>query len=270
MGPRLFLLLLTLPMAGCLPIEFTSAGLKWGDPHNRRRMVPRQNVQIRNPDVNRSRTLAELQYQEVLNNIALLEARDLRRHLAFPPGRKADEAPPLSGPVPALHHEFIYKSRSSEIPGAVEPGGRVPNLSPQRQLFLLYAYEKAIGFQQDLAIEQELEFFFKIQPRLYAALRSGWFGVGNADDVPDAISYVGRYEDVYVWVFSTFVPSLAQFTFALNHLATDVTPPPPPLHPLHPPHPLLENHDPAPLPSHPLHPVMPMLPPLSPSPDFAP
>ncbi len=171
---------------------------------------------VRGPVVNRSRTPAELQYQEVLNNIAMMESRDLRQPV--PP-----EA--LSGPprfdAPGLRFYYTGKSNAELAAAHLNPAliGPETVLGPDQLVILEYAYQKAIGFRLDIPTEERLAAFFEPQPRLYAALRSGWFGVGNATDVPDAVSYVGQYGGTYVWVFSTDVASLAQFTFAVNYVA---------------------------------------------------
>jgi len=207
--------------------------------------------QVTNPVPNRSRTLAELQYQEVLNNIAMLQARNLRG-TATPPAQKhpgwcglcpwrcpkaggmMDECThhplPESGPLPPdapvgepvpLQLRYIsLKNPPCPIGCSDEAMHPAPELPADRLCIMQCAYEKVIGFRFDMPTEHKLAAFFEPHPRLYAALRPGWYEVGTAREVPDAISYLGRFDDTYVWVFSTGVPALAELTFALNHVAT--------------------------------------------------
>lgn len=48
-----------------------------------------------------------------------------------------------------------------------------------------------------------------------------WFHVGGKKDVPRDASFVGRYGHTYVWVMPDGVDALARFTFAMLDIATE-------------------------------------------------
>jgi len=168
------------------------------------------------PIVNQNRTLAELQYQEVLDNLAVLEARNLRDLLG--------PAPPTDGPPPplALRHTFLCRKLPEVVAAADTADPRAAGCppDPERAVLLEMAYEKAIGFRFDIPVEEAFAAFFEPRPRLYGALRPGWFEVGPATAVPPGVSYVGRAGNTAVWVFPTHLGAFAEFVFALEYIAT--------------------------------------------------
>jgi hypothetical protein len=48
----------------------------------------------------------------------------------------------------------------------------------------------------------------------------GWLKIGGAGDVPKQVSYVGRFEDVFVWVMPEGITGLSDLTLAIMDVAT--------------------------------------------------
>jgi hypothetical protein len=48
----------------------------------------------------------------------------------------------------------------------------------------------------------------------------GWLKIGGKGDVPKQVSYVGRFEDVYVWVMPEGMTGLSDLTLAIMDIAT--------------------------------------------------
>ena len=66
-----------------------------------------------------------------------------------------------------------------------------------------------------------LDGFFPTDPeKLPCAIPVGWYGVGCEEDVPDNACYVGNYEDTYVWVTSDGIEGLTRFTMTVMQLST--------------------------------------------------
>jgi hypothetical protein len=64
------------------------------------------------------------------------------------------------------------------------------------------------------------QFYLGESDRLECLIPRGWFHVGGKKDVPKAACYVGRCGDVYVWVLPDGMEGLTRFTMTVLDLAT--------------------------------------------------
>jgi hypothetical protein len=185
-------------------------------------------------------TLTELNYQQVLNNVALFVAN---------PAALPSVAVVNSGTVTVTDQKAYSTSAtySPTLPFSQQGGGALPiltllfNPSVQRQLTenwtvtpvtdvdslrrIRCAFQLLVlrgGQTSDCANCRQLleDFFLGESDRMDCLIPTGWYGAGCKADVPRDACYVGRCGTTYVWVTADGLEGLTRFTMTVLELAT--------------------------------------------------
>jgi len=183
-------------------------------------------------------TLTDLNYQQVLDNVALFTANP-------------DALPALgvfnAGTVTVQDQgSFTASAQYSPTLTFAQQGGGgfilmlLPGLAAQRQVTenwsmvpvtnsdhlrrLRCAFQLLVdaedGNRCDACREQLQTFFAGETPDLDCVLPRGWYHTGGKKDVPKHACFVGRYCETYVWVTPEGRDGLTRFTLAVLDLAT--------------------------------------------------
>jgi hypothetical protein len=197
-------------------------------------------VSLRNNSVSTTRTLADLNYQQVLDNVAQFTANPaaMPSLAVFNAGTVtiADQksanfsttgAPTLSRPqqmgagLPILSI-LLNPSASRTVTEnwSMAPVTDIDNLRRIRcalQLLVLNGQETS---DCDECSKQIGQFYRGEMERMECLIPMGWYCVGRKHDVPKDASYVAHYGDVYIWVTSQGLEGLTRFTMTVIDLAT--------------------------------------------------
>jgi hypothetical protein len=195
-------------------------------------------LSLRNHTERQARTLTDLQYDQVLDNIAMfveepnalpffstaLAGQTSNNYTANPAStlgwslNSFNAGPPL----------FYFSQLTSALGGtftANEQWGTNSVLNPDVLLLMRCVYQKVVGRPCcDGDGEKKLEAYFAGHPGYLEAMRPGWYGVGRRCDVPACAVHVRHYNKTSVWVTPEGVDSLTRLTLAILDLATAATP----------------------------------------------
>ncbi len=197
-------------------------------------------VTLRNDTVKTTNTLTDLQYQQVLDNVARFQDNpDTAPSFAVPTGGTvsvvdttgAGVSPTYSptltflqqggGALPILSLLFpLSAQRAVTENWSLTPITDADNLRRLRCAYRLLVMGEATP-NYDFCRKQMKEFFAGEEAGLvdYYPPR-GWYGVGGKKDVPKNACYVGSHDCTYVWVMPDGVNDLALFTMGALDLAT--------------------------------------------------
>jgi hypothetical protein len=197
-------------------------------------------VNLRNNSVKATGTLADLNYQQVLNNVAQFTANPsaMPSFAVFNAGTvtvtdqktanvNATGAPTLGNAQQAGSGLPILSillnpsaSRTLTENWSMAPVTDIDNLRRIRcamQLLVLQGREATDCEQCGKQIER---FYIGEQDRMECLIPMGWYGVGRKHDVPKDAHYVAHYDDVYAWVTPQGLEGLTRFTMTVIDLAT--------------------------------------------------
>jgi hypothetical protein len=197
-------------------------------------------IALRNDTVRTTDTLADLQYQQVLDNVARFHCNpDTIPSFAVTTagtvsvldttgaGVSPTYSPTLTsaqqggGALPILSLLFpLTASRAVTENWSLTPITDADNLRRLRCAYRLLVMGEATP-NYEFCVKQMKEFFVGEEAALvdYFPPR-GWYGVGGKKDVPKCTCYVGHYGGTYVWVTSEGMNGLALFTMGALDLAT--------------------------------------------------
>jgi hypothetical protein len=197
-------------------------------------------LSLRDNTIRTTETLTDLNYRQVLDNIALMSTNvsTLPTFVVLNSGTvtvadqktinaNANYAPTLpfvqqggSG-LPILSLLFNPSaSRTLTENWSMTPVTDVDNLRRIRcALQLLILQGKEITDCDD-CMEDLGRFYLGENTRMECLIPLGWYGTGGKRDVPKDACYVGHYRDCYVWVTAEGMEGLTRFTMTLNDLAT--------------------------------------------------
>jgi hypothetical protein len=195
---------------------------------------------LRDDTVKTTNTLTDLQYKQVLDNVARFQHNpDTVPSFAVAnagtvsvldttgAGVSPTYSPTLTfsqqggGALPILSLLFPFTaSRAVTENWSLTPITDADNLRRLRCAYRLLVTGEATP-NYEFCRKQMKEFFAGEEADLadYYPPR-GWYGVGGKDDVPKDACYVGCYCDTYVWVLPGGVNDLALFTMGALDLAT--------------------------------------------------
>jgi hypothetical protein len=186
-------------------------------------------------------TLTDLNYQQVLNNVALFTAN---------PSAMPSVAVVTSGTVTVTDQAAYNTSAtySPTLPFRQQGGGALPiltllfNPSAQRQLtenwtvlpvtdidnlrrircafqlLVLGGGQTTVGCEDCRRLLED--FYLGESNRLDCLIPQGWYGAGCEADVPPGACYVGHCGKTYVWVLPEGREGLTRFTMTVIDLAT--------------------------------------------------
>lgn len=195
---------------------------------------------LRDNTVRTAATLTELNYQQILNNVAMFVGN---------PSAMPSVAVVNSGTVTVTDQKASSASAtySPTLPFRQQGGGALPilslffNPSVQRQLTenwtvtpvtdvdslrrircafqMLVLDGKQTSDCQDCRRLLE-DFFLGESDRMDCLIPTGWYGSGCKADVPPGACYVGRSGTAYVWVMPEGLEGLTRFSMTVLELAT--------------------------------------------------
>jgi hypothetical protein len=195
---------------------------------------------LRDNTLRTSATLTDLNYQQVLNNVAMFVAN---------PATMPAVAVVNSGTVTVTDQKTCSTSAtySPTLTFAQQGGGALPiltllfNPSVQRQLTenwtmtpvtdidslrrIRCAFQLLVlggGQTSDCTNCRQLleDFFLGESDRMNCLIPTGWYGTGCKADVPCHACYVGQCGKTWVWVMPEGVEGLSRFTMTVLELAT--------------------------------------------------
>jgi hypothetical protein len=195
---------------------------------------------LRDNTVRTTGTLTDLNYQQVLNNVAMFVANP-----SIMPSVNVINA----GTVTVADQKTVNASAtySPTLTFAQQGGGALPiltlllNPSGQRNVtenwslapvtdidnlrrircaFQLLVLEGGQTTDCESCRDLLERFYLGETDRMDCVIPKGWYRTGCKKDVPKEACYVGRFHDTYVWVLRDGVEGLTRFTMTVIDLAT--------------------------------------------------
>jgi hypothetical protein len=197
-------------------------------------------IALRDNTVQTANTLADLQYQQVLDNLARFQDDpDAIPSFAVPTagtvsindqagiGVSPTYSPTLSyaaqggGALPILSLLFPFSGQRALTENwSLTPITDADNLRRLRCAYRLLVMGDTTP-NREFCVNQMKEFFAGEEANLADSFpRRGWYGAGKKNDVPKAACYVGQHGSTYVWVMAAGRNDLALFAMATLDLAT--------------------------------------------------
>jgi hypothetical protein len=195
---------------------------------------------LRDSTVCTAGTLTDLNYQMVLNNVALFVANPsslpsvsvinagtvtVGDQKAF--SASATYSPTLTfaqqggGALPILTLLFNPSAQRNVTENwSLAPVTDIDNLRRIRCVFQMLVLDGGQTTDCESCLELLKRFYLGEADRMDCVIPRGWFHAGCKKDVPKEACYVGRYCDTYVWVLPDGVEGLTRFTMTVIDLAT--------------------------------------------------
>lgn len=193
-----------------------------------------QHIQLREHTVRQASTLTDLQYQVVLDNLAMLYSNHEMMPYYLNPSAglsniqitgQASVVPgwdllSSAGKVFSWHFDKVT-STFTGTDQMVEQWNTTPATNPEELILMRCVYLKALGIPcEDPECEKRLTAFYAHDPAILKNVVPGWFGAGKKKDVPIGASHVGHYGHCYVWVNCDEIEGLTKLTLAILDIAT--------------------------------------------------
>lgn len=192
-----------------------------------------QEIQLRERTARQAVTATDLNYQEVLDNLAMTSAQPDRLPSFSAPGtgltnvtRSASINYQLSWDMITaagryLGQYLLDKQSASALASQsnVNQWNTATVLDPNELSLMNATYRRALGLTCPDADQALVAYFGPTSP-YYRAMQPGWYGLGSKKDVPKQACYVGHYCDRYAWVMPDHVAELSQLTLAILNIAT--------------------------------------------------
>ncbi|MDY3554216.1 hypothetical protein R5W24_003335 [Gemmata sp. JC717] len=195
-----------------------------------------QHIELRNHTVRHASTLTDLQYKQVLGNLAMFSQNpnSLPYFSATGTGlinvsNSLNTGGTLSWDkllANGVFKPFQFDKAGSTFGGtstAAEQWTTGSVLNPDELLYMRCVYQMTVGAVNcDCDCSKKITAYFQREPCYLTAMRPGWFEVGPLRQVPAHAAYVGRYKDTFVWVMPENVNNLTLLTLAVMDIATAV------------------------------------------------
>jgi hypothetical protein len=200
----------------------------------------RTHLSLRDNTLLTTETLTDLNYQQVLDNLArfvanpstmpslaivnagtvnVADQKALAANGTYAPS--LTQAMQFGSGLPILSLLFNPNaSRNLTENWSLAPVTDIDNLRRIRcafQMLVLNGGETSDCFSCQDLIER---FYLGEQKDLECIIPGGWYHVGCKKDLPPSVCYVGHYRDVYVWVTPDGLEGLTRFTMTVIDLAT--------------------------------------------------
>ena len=196
-----------------------------------------QSIQLENHTVRQSRTLTDLQYKLVLDNLAMVQTNPgaMPFFSAVGAGLTSIQQSATASFTPGvdllLTPHKVYRYFADKF--GYNIGGTQTNneqwntaavLNPDELALMRCVYQRTLGYTGQKC-EANIQSFFAGKPELVDAMQTGWLCVGqDGEKPPKNAAYVGFYRHQYVWVLPDAVDPLTRLTLAILDVAT-ATPP---------------------------------------------
>jgi hypothetical protein len=197
-------------------------------------------LSLRDNTVRTTATLTDLNYQQVLDNVALFVAnpsampsiavinagavtvadqKSINANATYAPTITFEQQAGSGLPILSL---LLNPSGSRNVTEnwSLAPVTDVDNLRRIRCAFQLLVLNGGETTDCDSCVDLLRRFYLGETDRLDCILPTGWFHAGCRKDVPRGACYVGRYHDTYVWVLPDGLEGLTRFTMTVIDLAT--------------------------------------------------
>jgi hypothetical protein len=186
-------------------------------------------IQLQHSTLKQETTLTDLQYRQVLNNLAMLiQNRGANPYFALSSGGTVQVSDTGSGMLGLTWDPFGFTGTSLGLGGSrnlTEAWSLAPVLNPDKINRMRCAYQLLICGTADsecvdciAALKDVLGKDFETKPHCFVP--AGWFCVGKCNEVPKNACYVGHYGKTYVWVTPEKLDGLSRFTLTILDLAT--------------------------------------------------
>lgn len=217
-----------------------------------------QAMQLENHTIRQARTLSDLQYRQVMDNLAAVSCNPsaLPYFSAAQTGTTTIVVNPtitnvvnwnLVTAMGALFNKFIFNQEAlttTYTQQNTETWSTSSSLDPLQLYMMQGLYRKALGMPLPPPQQTVLDAYFTPPPpkpeyggatpthvryngiyllamrSLYENIGPGWFGVGKLHDVPKDACYVGHHCDCYVWVKPGGMEALTNLTIAIIDVGT--------------------------------------------------
>lgn len=200
-----------------------------------------EQLQLRNHVVRQAATVSDMEYQQVLDNLAMFrqDPASLPYFSLTPAGSIGIQQ--VGSASAGVNWDYNFLGTAGLFANHLDKKalGMVASeqtigqwatstvLSPDELGLMRCAYRRAVGCEGP-ECEKNLEAFFKYNKARKDALRPGWYGCGHFKDVPHGACHVGHCGDLYVWVTPEGMDGLTGFTLAILDIATTLAPRPDP------------------------------------------
>ena len=190
-------------------------------------------LQLRNHVVRQAATLTDIQYQQVLDNLAMFrqDPAALPYFSLAPKGIVTIQL--TDGAAAGLGWDYNFLGTAGKFLNHADKKNVGVNatqqtvgqwstdsiLNPDELSLMRCAYQRAVGCEGPECEKQLAAFFAHSKGRL-EAVRPGWYGAGRFKDVPHGACHVAHYGDSYVWVTPEGREGLTAFTLAILDIAT--------------------------------------------------
>jgi hypothetical protein len=185
-------------------------------------------------------TLTDLNYQQVLGNVALFVANPaslpsvsvINAGTVTVADQKGVSASTTYVPTETFSQQagsglpilsLLFNpsgSRNVTENWSLTPVTDVDNLRRIRCAFQLLVLDGGQTTDCESCRDLLERFYLGETDRMDCVLPRGWFHAGCKNDVPKSACYVGRYCDTYVWVMPDGIEGLTRFTMTIIDLAT--------------------------------------------------
>jgi hypothetical protein len=197
-------------------------------------------LSLRDNTLRTSATLTDLNYQQVLNNVAMFVAnpaampsvavinagtvtvadqKSLNTNATYAPTVTFEQQSGSGLPILSLLLN-PSGSRSLTENWSLAPVTDVDNLRRIRCAFQLLVLQGGETTDCDRCSELLQRFYQGETDRLDCLIPMGWYHAGCKQDVPKSACYVAHYGHTYVWVLPDGLEGLTRFTMTIIDLAT--------------------------------------------------
>jgi hypothetical protein len=198
-----------------------------------------QHIELRNHTLRQASTLTDLQYQQVLDNLAMFVQNPGSLPYFSITGTGLTNTNNQFSEMGSFNWDkqflagkplaFFFDKASATFGGMQiiqEQWTTGSIIDPDALLLMRCVYQRTTTNSADLSCDcdTKLSQYFQKKPCYLEAMRPGWYGVGSKHDVPTCAKYVGHCGHVYVWVTPDNVDYLTRLTLAILDLATFAAP----------------------------------------------
>lgn len=190
-----------------------------------------QHMMLKQNTLRQASTIADLQYQQVLSNLAMLSNNpDSLPHFAAI-GTSTTNINRTAQANAGFNWDLIagifrFDKSNLGVQGQqanLEQWTASPILNPDELDLMRCVYLRTLGLSTPEIDDKLKNFFLPYKPDSLEAMTPGWYGVGGKHKVPKQACLVGQYCDTYVWVIPGGQENLTKVTLAILDIATSIT-----------------------------------------------
>jgi hypothetical protein len=181
-------------------------------------------TQLQRSSLAQQSTLVDLQFQEVLDNVARFVVNPTTLpYFAYVGDGSTQVTTSGTTSVNLTWNPYMIASEALGLEGGrtvVETWNLKAISAPDRLRYMRYAYQAVVGYDAATSQQQVKNFIDTYQKGHPDEVPTGWFGWGCKQDVPKCVCYVTHCCDRYVWVEPGGMDRFSQFTMLILDIAT--------------------------------------------------